>query len=69
MHILLLSADIAPAAASGSLSLIVQLVAALVWPLVVLAFVLTQRRVLTRLFSAIALLAESANRIKLWQSR
>jgi len=66
VDILLLSADTAPAA-SGSLSLIVQLVAVLIWPLVVLVFVLTQRRVLMRLFSAIALLAESANRIKLWQ--
>jgi len=63
----LLLAESTPAPNTSIFGLVVQLVAVLIWPAVVTVLLITQRRVINRLFSALALLAESANKIKVWQ--
>jgi hypothetical protein len=44
-----------------------QFVSAIIWPLVILVIAMTQRHTIKRLLNALATLAESANRIKLWE--
>lgn len=51
----------------STLSLAVQLVSVVIWPVVLALFLLIHRKVLNRLLSALAVVAESANKIKVWQ--
>ncbi|HEY6414178.1 MAG TPA: hypothetical protein VIX42_10850 [Edaphobacter sp.] len=51
----------------STLAEITKLIAVLIWPATLLVCVLTQRQRISRIFSALALLAESANKIKIWQ--
>jgi hypothetical protein len=46
---------------------ITQLIAVLIWPATVLLCVLSQRQRISRVLTALVLLAESANKIKIWQ--
>jgi hypothetical protein len=55
------------AAPASTLSQITQLLAVIIWPVTVLICILTQRQFISRILSALALLAESANKIKIWQ--
>lgn len=55
------------AAQESTLSEITKLIAVLIWPATLLVCVLTQRENIRRILSALALLAESANKIKIWQ--
>lgn len=51
----------------STLAEITKLVAVLIWPATLLICVLTQRVRISRVLSALVLLAESANKIKIWQ--
>jgi hypothetical protein len=64
MYFLLVLAE---AASPGALATVSQLISTLIWPAILIVFVLSQWRNINRVFSALALLAESANKIKLWQ--
>jgi hypothetical protein len=55
------------AAPASTLSQITQLLAVIIWPVTILICILTQRQFISRILSALALLAESANKIKIWQ--
>jgi len=51
----------------STLAEITKLIAVLIWPATLLICVLTQRQRIGRILSALVLLAESANKIKIWQ--
>ena len=51
----------------STLAEITKLVAVLIWPATLLICALTQRQRIGRVLSALVLLAESANKIKIWQ--
>jgi len=51
----------------STLSELTKLLAVIVWPATLLICVLTQRQRISRILSALTLLAESANKIKIWQ--
>ncbi len=51
----------------STLAEITKLIAVLIWPATLLICVLTQRQLIGRVLSALVLLAESANKIKIWQ--
>jgi hypothetical protein len=51
----------------STLAEITKLIAVLIWPVTLVICVLTQRQRISRVFSALVLLAESANKIKIWQ--
>ena len=51
----------------STLSEITKLLAVIIWPATLLICVLTQRQRIGRILSALTLLAESANKIKIWQ--
>jgi hypothetical protein len=55
------------AAHDSALSDTTKLIAVVIWPATILICVLTQRAFISRILSALALLAESANKIKIWQ--
>jgi|GEM_PF-1991644 len=55
------------AAHESTLSEVTKLIAVLIWPAILLICALTQRRHITRILSALTLLAESANKIRIWQ--
>lgn len=49
------------------LTQITKLLAVIIWPITLLVCVLTQRAHISRILSALTVLAESANKIKIWQ--
>src|SRR5260370_2909169 len=51
----------------STLAEITKLIAVLIWPATLLICVLTQRLRISRILSALVLLTESANKIKIWQ--
>lgn len=51
----------------SSLAPVVQLVSVVIWPLMLTVLLLTHRRAFSRLLTALAALAESANKIKVWE--
>jgi hypothetical protein len=51
----------------STLAEITRLIAVLIWPATLLICVLTQHHRISRILSALTLLAESANKIKIWQ--
>lgn len=55
------------AASETTLSEVTKLIAVLIWPATLLICILTQRQRISRVLSALVLLAESANKIKIWQ--
>lgn len=55
------------AAHDSTLADVTKLVAVIIWPVTLLICVLTQRRRISRMLSALVLLAESANKIKIFQ--
>jgi hypothetical protein len=55
------------AAQESTLSQVIKLLAVIIWPATLLLCVLTQRHRIGRILSALTLLAESANKIKIWQ--
>jgi hypothetical protein len=54
-------------ASESSLSQITKLLAVIIWPMTLLICVFTQRGRIGRILSALTVLAESANKIKIWQ--
>lgn len=55
------------AASESTLSQITQLLSVIIWPATLLLCVLTQRTRISRILTALTTLAESANKIKIWQ--
>jgi hypothetical protein len=55
------------AAQTGTLADVTRLIAVVIWPATLLICVLTQRQRVSRILSALVLLAESANKIKIFQ--
>ena len=54
-------------APEATLDGVAKILSAVIWPFVVIILVVSQRKWISRLLAALTLLAESANRIKVWQ--
>lgn len=54
-------------ASESTLSSVAKIISAVIWPLVAIFFLVTQRQLIGRLLAAVVSLAESANKIKIWQ--